>query len=134
MKNKVLYAIWAAFYILCVGLGFIPEPSGLGKAILVITAILFFVPGAILLHRSICSRDKTAVLRIRLISIFSLSLTLILLLVNLISFLFPETLGSGLYVLLVLVSAPMVCSQYWVLSLFLWCCLLFYSFKRLSEA
>ena len=133
MKEKLLYAVWAALYILCVGLGFIQEPEGLGKAVLVLIAIGFFVPGGILLYDGIRSQNKKAVKRIRIICLLSLGLTLGMLLLNLVSFAFPETWGEPLYELLLLVSAPMICGQYWVMSMFLWACLLFCSFKKLPK-
>ena len=133
MKEKLLYAVWAALYILCVGLGFIQEPEGLGKAVLVLIAIGFFVPGGILLYDGIRSQNRKAVKRIRIICLLSLGLTLGMLLLNLVSFAFPETWGEPLYELLLLVSAPMICGQYWVMSMFLWACLLFCSFKKLPK-
>ena len=133
MKEKLLYAVWAAFYILCVGLGFIQEPEGLGKAVLVLIAIGFFVPGGILLYDGIRSQNRKAVKRVRIICLLSLGLTLGMLLLNLVSFAFPETWGEPLYELLLLVSAPMICGQYWVMSMFLWACLLFCSFKKLPK-
>ena len=42
-------------------------------------------------------------------------------------------LGSFLHVLLVIGSAPMVCSNYWVLSLFLWAVLLVTSLQKRKE-
>lgn len=133
MKEKLLYAVWAALYILCVGLGFIQEPEGLGKAVLVLIAIGFFVPGGILLYDGIRSQNRKAVKRVRIICLLSLGLTLGMLLLNLVSFAFPETWGEPLYELLLLVSAPMICGQYWVMSMFLWACLLFCSFKKLPK-
>ena len=133
MKEKLLYAVWAAFYILCVGLGFIQEPEGLGKAVLVLIAIGFFVPGGILLYDGIRSQNRKAVKRVRIICLLSLGLTLGMLLLNLVSFAFPETWGEPLYELLLLVSAPMICGQYWVMSMFLWACLLFATFVKLPK-
>lgn len=128
MKEKILYCIWGCLFILCVGLGFIPNPAGLGKAILVMLSVLFFVPGAMILIDGIRTGDRKAVLRIRWISICSLALTAIFLIANFLSVRASHAVGETLYELLVIVSSPMVCSQYWVLSLFLWSCLLTGSF------
>jgi len=70
------------------------------------------------------------VLTVRILAILSLSLSLIALVANFLSILGTEALGNALYVVLVLVSVPMVCGQYWVMSLFLWACLLMASFIR----
>lgn len=130
MKEKSLYGIWLFLFILCAGLGFIPEPEGFGKAILVILSILFFVPGAILLVNAIRAENRKTVLLIRKLSITSLVLTLALLVANLFSVNASKVIGDILYGLLAVISAPMLCGQYWFLSLFLWACLLTGSFTR----
>ena len=116
-------------YILCVGLGFVQNPAGIGKALLVITALLFFVPGFVLLHQGIRAKDRKALRRLRIVCLCSLGLTLVFLIANFCSVLFSPETGAALYELLVLVSAPMICGQYWLLSLFLWACLLMGSFS-----
>ena len=125
-----MYGIWLFLFILCAGLGFIPEPEGFGKAILVILSILFFVPGAILLVNAIRAENRKTVLLIRKLSITSLVLTLALLVANLFSVNASKVIGDILYGLLAVISAPMLCGQYWFLSLFLWACLLTGSFTR----
>lgn len=128
MREKVLYCIWACLFILCAGLGFIPNPTGVGKAILVLLSVLFFVPGGMILIDGIRANDRKAVLRIRWICIASLVLTVGFLIANFCSVGASDAVGNTLYELLVIVSSPMICSQYWVLSLFLWGCLLTGSF------
>lgn len=130
MKEKILYALWGAMYILCVGLGRIQEPAGFGKALLVCTAVLFFLPGAILLYDGIRAGNRKAALRIRIIAAASLGLTVAALAANILSAGASEAVGSTLYEVLDLVSAPMLCGQYWLLSLFLWACLLTGSFTK----
>lgn len=130
MKEKTLYGIWLFLFILCAGLGFIPEPAGFGKVILVILAILFFVPGVLLLVNAIPAGNKKTVLLIRKISAASLVLTLALLVANVFSVSASTTVGNILYGLLTVVSAPMICGQYWFLSMFLWACLLIGSLTR----
>lgn len=130
MKEKTLYILWGALFILCAGLGFIPEATGFGRAVLTVLGILFFVPGAILLFRAIRENDRKQILQIRFISGCWLLLTLILLVANLLSVNASETAGNILYGLLVVLSSPLVCGQYWELILFLWACLLTASFLR----
>jgi hypothetical protein len=50
--------------------------------------------------------------------------TLVLLVLNFRSGNASDAAGDFLYGLLVVLSAPMVCSQYWFIPLFLWACLL----------
>ena len=130
MKKILLYCIWVCMYILCVGLAFIQDPPTATKIALLIIALLFFVPGGMLLWDALKSGDQKGVLQIRIISIVSLSLTLVAFAANLMSIAAPKAVGDALYDVLILVSAPMVCSQYWIVSLFLWACLLSASFSR----
>lgn len=128
MKEKTLYGTWIFLFILCAGLGFIPEPAGFGKGILVILSIVCFLPGGMLLGKAVRQGDRKSVLRIRKISAASLVLTFVLLIANLLSVNASGVVGDILYGLLAVVSSPMLCGQYWFLSLFLWGCLLIGSF------
>lgn len=130
MKQKLLYAAWGCLYILCVALGFVKNPAGFGKVLLVLTGIIFFLPGAWLLRDGLMSGHRKTVKTVRVIAICSLTLTLLLLVLNFMSLRWNSVVGDRLFELLSLVSAPMLCCQYWVLSLFLWACLLVASFKR----
>ena len=133
MKEKILYAIWACLYILCVGLGTVGTVEGIGKLFFVLTALLFFVPGAILAGLGIKEKSKKMLLRLRIICFSSLGLTLVFLVANFLSARASDATGGVLYELLNLVSAPMLCSQYWILSLFLWACLLMASFTKFPK-
>ena len=120
MKPKHLWLAWLYLFVLCAALGFIPEPYGLVKALLVIAAICFFIPGGLLLANG---GRKTAK-KIMLISGLSLVLTMVLIILNFASALMPEFWGSFFYILMGILTAPMLCGQFWVLSLFGWACLL----------
>ena len=133
MKKSSLMAVWGIFYIICAGLGFIPEPEGAVRIFLTVISVLFFVPPAILLYDAFSGRDRKTVLLIRRLSALSLGVTLALLVANFLTALTSEWLGSVLHVLLVLCSAPMFCSNYWVLSLFLWAVLLVSSMQKWKE-
>lgn len=133
MKNKSLLAIWGIFYIICAGLGFIPEPEGTVRIFLTVISILFFVPPAILLFDAFSAGDEKTIRLIRLLSALSLALTLVLLTANFLAALGASWLGTLLHILLVIGSAPMLCSNYWVLSLFLWAVLLVASCQKRKE-
>ena len=133
MKNKSLLAIWGIFYIICAGLGFIPEPEGTVRIFLTVISILFFVPPAILLFDAFSAGDKKTIRLIRLLSALSLALTLVLLTANFLAALGAGWLGTLLHILLVIGTAPMLCSNYWVLSLFLWAVLLVASCQKRKE-
>ena len=51
MKKSTLLLIWGILYIICTGLGFIPEPQGMVRAVLFLVSLLFFLPPAVLLYR-----------------------------------------------------------------------------------
>ena len=133
MKKSSLMAVWGIFYIICAGLGFIPEPEGAVRIFLTVISVLFFVPPAILLYDAFSGRDRKTVLRIRRLSALSLGVTLVLLIANFLAALTSEWLGTVLHVLLAICSAPMFCSNYWILSLFLWAVLLVSSMQKWKE-
>ena len=133
MKKSSLMAVWGIFYIICAGLGFIPEPEGAVRIFLTVISVLFFVPPAILLYDAFSGRDRKTVLRIRRLSALSLGVTLALLIANFLAALTSEWLGTVLHVLLAICSAPMFCSNYWILSLFLWAVLLVSSMQKWKE-
>ena len=128
MKQNGFLALWGGMFILCAGLGFIPEPTGFLRWMMTGLSLLFFLPPFLLLG----SGDRERVKLVRNLSGISLLITLVLIIANFAAFSAPETLGAALYVLLVILSSPMVCSGYWVLSLFLWACLLMASLKKLK--
>ena len=49
MKKSSLLALWGILYIICVGLGFIPEPEGGVRVLLLMISLVFFAPPAIVL-------------------------------------------------------------------------------------
>lgn len=134
MSNRTWYFLWSFLFILCALLGFIPEPVGFLKALCVFLSLLFFAPGFALLFQAQKNRDKHTLLLIRNLCLISLGLTLLFLVLNLLSAGTSEITGDLLYGFLVVLSAPMVCSQYWVISLFLWGCLLMTSFSFLKKS
>lgn len=132
MKERVLYIAWAVLYAICAALGFYGEAEGFGKVLFVLTALIFFLPGAGLLILGYREKNRKILRRVRIISAVSLALTLIFLIAN-VAVAAAEATNRVLHVLLVLVSAPMLCGQYWVMSLFLWACLLFATFVKLPK-
>lgn len=133
MKNRTLFLIWAGQYVLCASLGFIPESQGFGTAVLVLVAALFFAPAVILCIRAVKTGNFCLLKKLRNLSIASLSATLLMLVLNLMSVTAPAWFGDLLYGLLVLVSAPMMCGRYWVGSLFVWACILFFCIAQTKK-
>lgn len=131
-KEWLLYAIWFCLYVLCVGLGTVENVEGAGKIFFVLTSLIFFIPGILLLILGKNARNKKMILRVRIVSICSLALTVIVFCANVIAVSSSNATGVFLNDLLNLVSAPMFCAQYWVLSLFCWASLFSASFQKMK--
>ena len=124
MKRATLYYIWIGLAALCALLGLIPNPSAPLAVVMTLLSIAFFVPPAWLLADAYKTGCEKTVTLLRRISLISLGATLLLFIVNILAVTGSEALGDVMYVLLAIVSVPMVCSGHYVLSLFLWACLL----------
>ena len=120
MTKRTLFALWGCLFALCAGLGFLTEGSWWMTGL----SILFFVPPAVLLYRARREKDDHTRLLIRNLSALSLGLTVLLLVVTFLTALSSEALGTAIHCLLTIVSAPMIASGHWAMSLFLWACLL----------
>lgn len=130
MSNQILFGLWGLLFIICAGLGFIPEPGDAGRAALTLAGVAFFVPPFVLLYRA--KNRKALGLRqlLRNLAALSLGATLALLILNLISAFRSEWVGNALHYALTIVSTPMMCCSQWVISLFLWACLLVLSMGK----
>ena len=134
MSRKLLYLSWLAAYGVCGTLGLVQPTGDLQSGAMTLCSILFFVPPGILLATAIKHKDLKTMRRIRLICILCLSLTLVCLIANIAVFNASEAVGNLLMVVLNFLSVPMVCSQYYALSLFLWACMLFTTCWRMLWA
>ena len=131
MNKKLLSGLWAGLFIVCAGLGFIPEPESALQILMTLLSLFFFLPPAMLLYEAGRNQDRATILVIRNLAVLSLVSTMILLIFNFLTVLSSETLGQILYYMLVIISSPMICSNHWALSLFLWACLLFSAHQKL---
>lgn len=129
-KKGKLYVAWGIMYVICTILGFINTDNGLLQAIFALVSMGFFLPGGILLYEAVGEKDKKTVHTVRYLSIASLSLTVLTLIGNVLTLPASEAVGDRMYGLLIVVSTPMISSQAWAISLFLWACLLMGSFIR----
>ena len=130
MNQKTLFALWGGLYALCAGLGFIPAPAGVLKALLAVLAVAFFVPPLMIVYGKSNRHDLQLV---RNLAAWWLVLTTALLVINFMSATAPVHLGDLLYAVLVIVSSPMICGQYWVLSLFGWAFVMFAAMAQLKK-
>lgn len=130
MKKKVLSGMWIFMYVMCSILGLIEPENGFQKWAMTITSVLFFLPPAALLVDAFKDQDTTTMFRVRLLSIISLCGTLLGLIVNIAVVGASENVGTAMYIVLNFLSVPMLCSRHYVLSMFLWACLLFVSIPK----
>ena len=130
MKQKNLWLVWLGMYVVCFLAGFIPEPTGFGRALLILLSVGFFIPGGMLLYDAHQKQDQQTLRRLRLISLSSLLLTVVFFIANLLSVFSPDVVGTVLHVFLAIVSVPMLTMQYWLGSLFLWSCLFIGTFLK----
>ena len=133
MKKNTLFALWGGLFVLCAGLGFLPEPVGILKLLLAVLALSFFIPPAVLLRRAEKKKDRHCICLIRNLSAAWLVLTCCLLVVNFLSLMGSAALGDVVYAVLIVASAPMACGQVWILTMFCWACLLFTSIHLLKK-
>ena len=129
--KKYLYPAWLALYVICAGFGAIPERSNVAQGLLTVLSVLYFVPGFWLLTLALLEKDKQQLKRLRLISGIFLGLTVLALIANILSVTGSAALGDMMYVILILVSVPMLCCKYWALILFLWAALFLATFPKM---
>ena len=113
-------------------LGFVfPDAQGVPARIaLAAAAAVFFLPPWLILRKSRKEGRWFHGWLIGFLAMASIVLTAVLLVLNLMSPLWSEGVGIALNAALVIVSAPMVCSNFYVLPLFLWGSLLAASFRK----
>ena len=123
-KMKKLWILWAIAYGLCAVCGFFTPANNLVYALFFMLAILFFVPAGFLIYEAVQRQEKQILRLIRTVSLVSLSVTVVTIVLNFLTVGMSPEWGRVMYWLLILVSAPMVCAQIWVVSLFGWACVL----------
>ena len=133
MKYKYLYLIWVGMYVLCAVFGFLPDPTGILYWLLFFLSLLFFVPPVWILVEAIRQGNRKQVKAILVLSVIWLSLTLVLLVVNFLTVGATQAVGTAMYYLLTALASPMICSQVWVVPMFLFGCLLTASWQHLKK-
>lgn len=127
MKSKILCAVWALMYALCAGLGFLGEPAGAARWLLVVLAAIFFLPPLLLTWQWSLEKNANGLKLVTLLAAAWLVAAPLLLIANFLSIAASEAVGNFLYYVLILATSPMVCGQYWVMSFFGWACVLIYA-------
>ena len=133
MKKNGLFVLWGVMFAVCCGLGFVTQPSGVLKALMIVLGLVFFAPPFVLLRRAQERRDLSVAALVRNLAAISLALTLVLLVANVLSLLGGVALGNVLNAILAIVSVPMFCGQIWILSLFCWAFLMIAAHKLVKQ-
>ncbi len=131
--NRQLAIAWGALYGLCAIFSLIPSPNSLVQAVRFLMALGMFLPAGILLYRSIRWNNARFKKRIRIVCVAWLGTAAVLLMLNFASADWPENLGNFLHYALLILCSPIGCTQYWMLSVFLWACLLYASFLKREQ-
>jgi len=130
--NKILSFSWGGMFALCAWLGTVQTDNLFARIALSLIAVLFFVPGALLLYNGITEKNRKLVLTIRWICVASLVLTTAVLIFDIVAALvMPAPVFIVSHFALIVVSSPLYCLRFskWA-SLFLWACLLFATFFK----
>ena len=130
MNNATLFTVWGGLYALCAALSFLPDREGLASLLCFLSGIAFFVPPFVLLYRTPGKRMPRLFAGL---SLASLLLTTVLIIANFFTVGLSQAMGTFFHVLLCMISVPMFCLNYWVLSLFIWAVLLVCSLGRLKN-
>ena len=132
LSYKPLYTLWGVLFALTAVLGLLfPAVEGAGARVaLAVLSALFFLPPALILALARRNGERFHIWMIRWLSLASIGLTAALLCLNLMSARWSEAIGNGLHAALTVVSAPMVCSNFYVLPIFLWGALLAAAFRK----
>lgn len=131
LRYKPLYILWAVLFSLTALLGLLfPSAEGAAAALLLIISVIFFLPPWAILAKGRLEGNRKHVTLIRLLALASLAATLVLLCLNVMSVGMSEWMGNVLFSLLTVVCAPLVCSNLYIVPMFLWAALLMASLSR----
>ena len=119
-KVAIAYGVWIVFYIVAVLLSLLNEPNLWIR----ICSVLFFVPGMVLAFWAAKEKDRKQIKRLRIICITSLVLTTVMLVVSFLTVNAAPQTTRIINSIFIIVSEPLWISPSWVLSMFLWACIL----------
>lgn len=133
MSDTVLYALWGGLYALCAALGFISAPGPALRLLMIILSAVMFVPPFMLNYRGAKSGNRRMLELVRDLSFYWLVLTSLLLILSFLTVFASAWVGNLLHSLLTVVASPLVCSDNWAWTIFLWACVFFDARSKLKK-
>lgn len=132
MKYNTLYRFWIGLYAATVVLGllFPGAQNAAGRFFLGLIAAVFFVPPWLILAKAKKADNRHHIRVIRYLSIAWLAVALVLFCAGILSVWLGEGAGNLVHILMSVICAPLVCSNYYVMPMFLWATLLIGSFGK----
>ena len=119
---RCLYILWGGLFGLTAVLGllFPGVENGVGLFFLRLVTLLFFLPPWMILAKARIEGLVFHVRLLRYLSLASLAFTLLLFCAGILTAVGNPELGDLIHVLMAIVCAPLVCSNFYVLPMFLW--------------
>ena len=133
MSNTVLYALWGGLYAVCAALGFITTPGPALRLLMIILSVALFLPPLALNHRAAKVKNRLTLELVRNLAFAWLALASLLLVCSFLTVFSAEWVGNLLHSLLTIVASPLVCSDNWALTIFLWACVFFDARSKLKK-
>ena len=132
LTYKSLYRLWIGLFALTalLGLFFPGVENAAGRFFLGLISVVFFLPPWAILARARKAGNRHHLRLVRYLSIANLVLTLALICAGILSLPYGETVGNMIHVLMTVLCAPLVCSNYYVLPMVLWAMLFYGSFGK----
>lgn len=132
IRYKPLYIAWGGLFALTAVLGllFPGVQNPVGLFFLRLAAVVFFLPPWLILAKA---KEEKALFHVRLLrylSLGSLVLTMALFCAGILAGPDSQTLGDLIHVIMSIACAPLICSNFYVLPMFLWATVLTGSFGR----
>lgn len=132
LTYKTLYQLWAGLFVLtaALGLAFPGVQNAAGRFFLALISLVFFLPPWLILKRAKAEDNLHHLRLVRYLALASLSLTMILFCAGILSLPYGEWVGDLIHVLMTVLCAPLVCSNYYALPMVLWAMVFYGSFGK----
>lgn len=126
VSYRCLYRIWGGLYALTAVLGLVfPDvEQGGALAVLRLVTVGFFLPPWMILAKARREEARFHIRLLRYLSAAWLALVLAFFCASILTVGQSEALGNFLHIAMTVVCAPLVCSHYYVLPMFLWATIL----------